>query len=670
MPSSDGSAGALDTPAALTATVSPSARPSTEPTLRPEPRAALSPGWAHLLAWLALALVNAVHIASTSTERASIRAAHHYFDAGQLLAVGVLAYGAISTWRTLPRRRGWVGYALTALVSMALGWFVLPSDTIGFVLDRFGDGAVDWVNPVFAAAGGLAIPAAALTGAFARRSEWLRAAAIVSGLFIGVANLHVLEGDYRGVHVVIGFLAATMMGAAASGIALPQRLQRAIPTWRRLRMNIVAPVMLFAIAAPSVAIAPSQRVRVELFRSDGAVVAPLLAWQTVSVPVQDHVQSDWFASRRKAPPVPPPVPPPVNGKGIVIMVTMDSVRAEVLLDPKYNQHVERLRELADESVEFSEARSPGSGTVISFSQIFSGKHYFQLKWSKREKRALPHKDKSPRVPELLTKAGVQTVTFATYEPLMPANGVTRGFKEATLIPPSEGQDHALSAQMVDAAIARIHEYDGGPMFMFLHLMDPHHPYDAAGTTGSKYNRYLREAGLCSEAIGRLVDALIEADLWDKTTLIVGADHGEGFKKHGIPFHNIGLYEEILHVPLFIRMPGAKPRRITTPVSTLDLAPTLLHLFGLNAPGSFMGESLTPFLAGQDPKLTRPIVASTLFKSNVIYDFPLKLIFKQKQQSMEVYDLSVDPDERNNLADTHGAEIKSRLDSFKKAHAVR
>jgi arylsulfatase A-like enzyme len=252
---------------------------------------------------------------------------------------------------------------------------------------------------------------------------------------------------------------------------------------------------------------------------------------------------------------------------------------------------------------------------------------------------------------------------------MPKQGIVGRFDEATFIPPAEGQEQALAAQLVDAAIPRIREHDGSPMFMFLHFMDPHHPYDAAGTDRKPFENYVREVDLCGEAIDRLIAAFKEAGLWDRTILIVSADHGEGFNKHGVPHHNAAVYEEILHVPLFVRVPGVQPRRVDQPVTIMDLGPTILNLYGISTPGPYMGESLLPFLHGKDPVLTRPIIATSMHESHVLYDFPLKVIKDGRKKSLEVYDLEADPDERKNLADTKGDALVQKLEGFVGTHKL-
>jgi arylsulfatase A-like enzyme len=155
-------------------------------------------------------------------------------------------------------------------------------------------------------------------------------------------------------------------------------------------------------------------------------------------------------------------------------------------------------------------------------------------------------------------------------------------------------------------------------------------------------------------------------------LIVAADHGEGFSKHpGVRFHNNALYEEVTHVPLLIRLPGVSGKRVETLVSTIDLGPTILDLYELPTPGTFMGQSLVPLLAGDEVSLTRPVVSSTLEDWAVAYyEPPLKVILDRRKDAVEVYNLAKDPDERDNIADDVSSDLQSRLRAFTQAHKVR
>jgi arylsulfatase A-like enzyme len=192
-------------------------------------------------------------------------------------------------------------------------------------------------------------------------------------------------------------------------------------------------------------------------------------------------------------------------------------------------------------------------------------------------------------------------------------------------------------------------------------MDPHAPYDAAGTAGTARERYLREVALVDREIDRLVRALDETGLGGKAAVIVTADHGEAFGQHNTPHHNSTLYEELLRVPLMIRAPGSLPRRVVTPVSLVDLGPTVLDLMGAPTPGSFMGESLTPFLRGGDATPTRPILAERRYAQAMIFPDNIKAILDWKKGTEEIYDLERDPNETKNLCDELGPACAERLD---------
>ncbi len=180
--------------------------------------------------------------------------------------------------------------------------------------------------------------------------------------------------------------------------------------------------------------------------------------------------------------------------------------------------------------------------------------------------------------------------------------------------------------MVDHASAWLEENSGRPFFLWLHLMDPHAPYYPKqealelmgdGEIGASEARYLNsywgradltakrlrkkrdevvalyDAGVrwADEQIRRLTEKLVELNVWDKCALAVTADHGEEFLEHGGRFHPpLGLREELVHVPLLVRVPGGRGGRIESPMGLIDLAPTLLDVLDIPAPGEFRGRS--------------------------------------------------------------------------------
>jgi choline-sulfatase len=108
---------------------------------------------------------------------------------------------------------------------------------------------------------------------------------------------------------------------------------------------------------------------------------------------------------------------------------------------------------------------------------------------------------------------------------------------------------------------------------------------------------------------------------------------------------------MIHVPLLIEGPGVVPRRVARPVSLLDLAPTVLSLFGAETPGHFMGQSLVPFMRGEDVQLARPIAADgSRGIRAMLFEERYKAIVDDRRGTEELYDLREDPRERRNLAE--------------------
>jgi arylsulfatase A-like enzyme len=196
--------------------------------------------------------------------------------------------------------------------------------------------------------------------------------------------------------------------------------------------------------------------------------------------------------------------------------------------------------------------------------------------------------------------------------------------------------------IVDHALAWLRENSTRPFFLWLHLMDPHAPYfpkpgalkmmqhNAIGAPKAKYlNAYwnredlpprrlekkreqvvgLYDAGIrwADEQVRRLIENLVDMNLWDKCALALTADHGEEFLEHGGRYHPpIKLTEELLHVPLLVRVPGQSAKMIDSPIGLVDLAPSLLDVLSVPAPADFRGHSWFTRILKERP-LDRPVI---------------------------------------------------------------
>lgn len=623
-----------------------------------------------------LVVVNAGMITATRawpSSGARVRLGLHAFDAGHHLALGLLAALLCFGVAALLRRRIARGAVLVAL-SAGAGVVALAPDLVGFVGRHASADTAAWLRPLLAAALAQCVPAAVLAGRLLDRPRW-RWLALAAGLLAMVANHLLLPLDYPGVHL---FVAAAAVGLAAGALT---RVPARRPAGRR---TLAALVVAAALTAPTLFVLPPNAVRLALVQVSGSVVAPFqLAWSMDDdedddeplepAPTGPDAES-WFVDRSDAPEVPPSRPPLLDAP-VVLALFVDSLRADVLAGPDAAARYPHMARLCNEGVDFRQARAPGAQTVLTMTSVFTGKYFSQLYWEPHPKHPdhFPHADPSPRVPLLLSDARVATVHLSAAFWLVDAWGITRGFSEERVIRSSHRTRYAASDDIVTALAERLESHGAAPFFSYAHLFDAHYVVGRTLIGGKRRPQYTRGLKRVDGQIGRLQKRIAKAGLTDRTIIILTADHGEGLGEHGVEHHSSTLYEELIHVPLCVFGPGIEGRVVDTPVSLIDLGPTLLDLFGEPTPGSFMGQSLVPVLKGEAPRLTRPIIAEGRLKKALITDAGLKVIRDDRAHTLEVYDLKSDPDEQENLADADHPGVDAavrRLRRFFKVHTLK
>ncbi|MCP4677311.1 MAG: sulfatase-like hydrolase/transferase [Deltaproteobacteria bacterium] len=141
---------------------------------------------------------------------------------------------------------------------------------------------------------------------------------------------------------------------------------------------------------------------------------------------------------------------------------------------------------------------------------------------------------------------------------------------------------------------------------------------------------------------------------DQSLVIVTSDHGEELFHHGGTGHrrHVSVYQELIHVPLIIRLPGRKSAGtvIDTPVSLIDIYPTLLDLLGEPVPEELSGVSLKPLMEGGTipPRTLYSETKNKRGEARTIIEYPWKYIYNYKKKTKELYNLEKDPGEKNNL----------------------
>ncbi|MFO0611400.1 MAG: sulfatase [Polyangiaceae bacterium] len=609
------------------------------------------------------------------------------YAAGHLVALGVVVGGlaavtALGAHRVRPRARPIIGAGVAFAAGVGAARVLLAVDLAVFPVPlRFA---------CFAAAGAPAALLVALRGV-APRSPIAPALLTIASVGAIVAHPLLLDESYAGIHVFTNALAGLTLGCAIERVA---RFPRRAPTRRgdsevlsttpgsgergmperaegaRLRRDPVrgtrrvarplpstlAPVAVLVAsvgAAISVAGPPSNAVRVALARRPSASLMPFLPHLRApgAASTRDAVarqEGPWFSDRSAAPPIPPTRPPLLSSPPFVILLTIDAMRADVFDGD--TPALTHLRGIAERGARFTMARSPASATSPAIGALLTGKYYSSLYWTERSvggklKFFLPD-DKNDRLAELLERRGVATKLANTGRGFLPEYGLTRGMTVVSA--PVKWAEDAM--RVIEPWVDELADrgVDGGA-FVFGHLMDAHAPYDKTGKRGTNKERYLEELATVDTVLGRLEDAISAHGLWDRTFLIVSADHGEAFGEHGTQYHGSSIYEELVRVPLVVRGPGVVPRAIDEPVSLIDLGPTVLDLFQIDTPATFMGQSLVPLLAGGDEPLTRPIVLDTGRRiQGLVGRDGLKVIRNVRAGTLEAYDLRADPGETQNL----------------------
>jgi arylsulfatase A-like enzyme len=379
---------------------------------------------------------------------------------------------------------------------------------------------------------------------------------------------------------------------------------------------------------------------------------------------------EWFVDRKKHPAIPPSTPAIIPENPIVILITIDCVRADVVMSGKHDAQLPALADLRQSATVFANARSTAPATISSLASIFMSTHFSQQYWVPAGTRDDPFPDKSLRLQNVLAWSKIKTVTFTGAPGLTPKFGLLRGFSESKNLQPEHG--YAPAEKLLNAAFPRLEQVKNEKLFLYLHFLEAHYPYDLGIKEGSQYDRYISELRIVDKQLARLKRFILTHDFANRTLLIISADHGEAFGEHGTTRHSATVYDELLRVPLLIWRPAQQASLVNEPVSLIDIAPTILDVFGVPTPGHFMGQSLVPFLRGENPKLTRPILAEARLKQALILPDGMKVILDNHLNTVELYDLRRDPGELDSLAEDE--EMLSRplslLQQFFEVHRNR
>lgn len=358
-----------------------------------------------------------------------------------------------------------------------------------------------------------------------------------------------------------------------------------------------------------------------------------------------------------------PRPAPLN----VVLITLDTLRADHL--GAYGATTVRtpnLDRLASQGVVFDQVMTTAPLTLPAHSSIMTG--HFPPRHGVRDNGGFFLGPEQVTLAEILTGQGYQTGATVGAFVLDSKWGLDQGFQAyqddfdlTNVKAMSLASVKRPGNEVVDLALKWMEGVADQRFFAWLHLYDPHAPYESPEPFRSQYrgHPYRGAIAFTDAQVGRVFDFLDQRGLSDNTIVIVTADHGEGLGEHGEETHGFFIYESSMRVPLIVRAPGRDitPRRVTQPVRTVDIMPTVLDLLGVPLPEPVEGASLVPLLTGAARELDRDLVGygEAMYPLHHYGWSELTAIRSDRYKLIdaprpELYDLEQDPGELKNLFD--------------------
>ena len=400
-----------------------------------------------------------------------------------------------------------------------------------------------------------------------------------------------------------------------------------------------------------------------------------------------------------------------NAPRHIILITVDTLRADAVSAYRATApRTEAIDRLAADGVLFEHALAPAPWTLPSLTSILSGllpAAHTATSFVSSVSRNIT------TVASYFSERGYQTAAIVHNDLLNPKSGLSQGFAEYMTLdehwfsnaigmrvlqavapgrfPPASWPSNDDQTRLVVDWLEANRDRD---FFLWVHYFDPHAPYapppeyrtaDPLPEIGGSFDGqktavqgffvpsmkereairslYDGEVRYVDVNIGRVVDTLKRLRLYDESLIVFTSDHGEEFWEHGRVGHGHSLYEELLRVPLIVKLPGSTQRgRLQAAVSTASVAPTILEASGIRYDaGNVSMPSLLPLIdrtAGASGET--PIVsgAQIMFdRREAVFFEGYKYIVSEIDRKEELFDLAADPHEQHSVA----ASDPERLD---------
>ena len=366
-----------------------------------------------------------------------------------------------------------------------------------------------------------------------------------------------------------------------------------------------------------------------------------------------------------------------SGPMPIVLIVVDTLRRDHLSCYGYPRETSpQLDRLAADSVQFLRPVSQAPWTTPSIGALMTSQYPMRL--GIEDTRSVIHEDEA-MLAEVLQAEGYRTHAVISHTFCSEKWGFAQGFEtfdESNI----RGHHATVGEDVSSRAIEFLDEQPAGePFFLWLHYFDPHFaykeqsgfefqqapPYEGPVRSDMPFSQlrglrrqlqpkdvaeihrlYDSEIAYTDRAIGRVLERMRELGLYERSLIIFTGDHGEEFLEHGDIGHTKTVYEEVLAVPLLVKVPGMAASRVERPVALVDVFPTVLELLELEAPVPLVGQSLF-----EEPAEPASIFAQTGKKSKriALREGRYKYIFDQQSKEGVLYDLETDPEELRDRA---------------------
>lgn len=379
---------------------------------------------------------------------------------------------------------------------------------------------------------------------------------------------------------------------------------------------------------------------------------------------------------------------PSDNRPNIIIISIDALRYDISTDKNVMPNLYKLIQM---SYYFKNAYTQGTHTIASIASLNLSKYFGSLT-----------DDKSKTFAELLINNGYETVAFSGNNlelEKIPMNTINhegnpiytpliRGYSDIYMPNPALEGTIRADESIIKSYKNFLNKYDyKRPMLLWIHLFRPHetpieYVYKSFLSINPIKNEYINRVKNADGNLAVIINHLKKHHIYDNSLIVLFSDHGDELKEHGGLYHKYSLYNELIHVPVIIKLPFQKEKHIIeSPISLIDIYPTITNY--LNIPINKLnicGESLLSFTQNINVNRKYPLsamyigktytttikpsevavkvnnnpteyYADRMYKYSIIDDTnEWKLIYNLYPEYYELYNLKQDPNEKENLAD--------------------